>query len=203
MTDATPSQQGFSQRLLRPLWFFCAALFLFEAWLWDVLGHALTALAALIPFESFNRKLAGLIEASPAPLVLVVFVLPLAIIEPLKILGLWLLTHRHIGLGLLAFLAAKMAGLGVMAFLFEMTRAKLLSMGWFERFYRFVLDLRQWAHDLLEPYKRQLLAAVAPFKARLAQFFGAPGGAGLEAGSGFGRRLVLLRVRVRRLRGLT
>lgn len=187
------------QKILRPLWFLCAALFLFEAWAWDVLGHALARLAALIPFEAFKQALARGLERLPAPIVLVVFLIPLGIIEPFKFLGLWLIAHHHFILGILAFVAAKFAGLGVMAFLFEMTRTKLLSMGWFAQFYQWVLRLRAWAHAVLEPYKVRLRQALAPFKEGLREMLaimGTPGG-------GFGRRLVLLRDWARRSRGLT
>ena len=187
------------RKLTRPLWFLFAALFLFEAWLWDVLGDALTWLAALLPFESFKHALARLVERLPAPVVLLVFLIPLGIIEPFKFLGLWLIGHHHIVFGILAFVAAKMSGLGVMAFLFDMTRTKLLSMGWFERFYLWVMRMRTWAHDVLEPYKLQIHEALAPFKQWLRDML-----TSFEnQGAGLGRRLALLRSRARRLRGLT
>jgi hypothetical protein len=195
---AEAHKQSVSRMIARPLWFLFAALFLFEAWLWDVLGHALTRLAALIPFESFKLALARLVDRLPAPVVLLVLLIPLGIIEPFKFLGLWLIGHHHILLGILAFVAAKIAGLGVLAFLFEMTRAKLLSMSWFNKFYLFVLRVRTWAHEILEPYKRAITEAVEPFKRQLRAFI-----ASFESQSGIGRRLALLRSRVRRLRGLT
>lgn len=193
------SRQSIARKITRPLWFVFAALFLFEAWLWDVLGRSLTRLAALIPFEGFKRGLARLVERLPAPVVLLIFIIPLGIIEPFKFVGLWLIGHHHFVLGILAFVVAKVAGLGVLAFLFEMTRAKLLSMPWFERFYHFVLRVRAWAHEILEPYKTAIRQAVAPFKQRLREII-----ASLESeNGGFGRRLALLRNHVRRLRGLT
>jgi hypothetical protein len=192
-------QHSIARKIARPFWFLFAALFLFEAWLWDVLGQSLTRLAALLPFESFKRTLRDLVERLPAPVVLLVLLIPLGIIEPLKFVGLWLIGHHHIVLGILAFVVAKVAGLGVLAFLFEMTRPKLLSMPWFERFYHFVLRVRAWAHEMLEPYKIAIKEAVAPFKLRLREMI-----ASFESqGGGFGRRLALLRHHVRRLRGLT
>lgn len=191
--------QSAARKIARPFWFLFAALFLFEAWLWDVLGQSLARLAALIPFESFKRALGRLIERLPAPVVLLVLLIPLGIIEPFKFLGLWLIGHHHILLGILAFVVAKVAGLGVLAFIFDATRAKLLSMPWFERFYHFVLRVRAWAHEILEPYKIAIKEAIAPFKLRLRQMM-----ASFESQEGgFGRRLALLRHRVRRLRGLT
>lgn len=193
-----PLLRSLLRKIARPFWFLFAALFLFEAWLWDVLGHALTRLAALIPFESFKRALARMVERLPAPVVLLVFLIPLGVIEPFKFLGLWLIGHHHILFGILAFVVAKVAGLGVMAFLFDMTREKLLSMGWFERFYLFVLRARAWAHEVLEPYKLRIREAIAPLKEQLRKMLAA-----FEGNGGFGRRLALLRARLRRARGLT
>lgn len=191
------------QKILRPLWFFLAVVFLFEAWLWDLLGQGLARLAALIPFEAFKRALAATIARLPAPVVLLVFLIPLGVIEPFKFLGLWLIAHHHLIYGILAFIAAKVAGLGVMAFLFEMTRAKLLSMPWFERFYLFVLRIRAQAHAFVEPYKRKVREAMAPIKAQLQSWRDALRLAlGNESG-GLGRRLASLRHWARRSRGLT
>ncbi len=195
---------GAMKRLLHAFWFFCAAVFLIEAWLWDALGGLLRRLAALLPFEALKRALAKGLEALPAPVVLLVFLIPIAVIEPFKLLALWALTHHHLFLGVALFVAAKFAGLAVTAFLFETTREKLLSMGWFLRFYNWVLMLREKAHAFLAPYKLRIHAALAPFKARIHETLVAVTAklhASAERG-GLGRRLLLLRARVQRSRGL-
>jgi hypothetical protein len=184
--------------LVRGFWFICAAFFLFEAWLWDTVGGALKRLVALIPFEAFKQALARNLATLPAPAALLIFVLPLLVIEPFKVLGLWFIAHHHVIFGILAFAAAKVLGLGLVAFLFDATRSKLLSMPWFARFYEWVMDIREKAHAIIEPYKLRLHAALAPFKAGLKAMF-----ASLESHGEFGRRLALLRARARRLRGLT
>ncbi len=186
------------RKLTRPFWFLFAALFLFEAWLWDVLGDALTRLAALIPFEAFKRGLARMVERLPAPIVLLIFLVPLGVVEPMKVLGVWLIAVNHAILGFSVFMGGQVAGVGVTAFMFEMTREKLLTMGWFERFYHWVLRLRAWAHQLLEPYQQRIREALAPFKQRLREILAA-----LESHGGLGRRLALLRFWARRSRGLT
>ncbi len=186
------------RRLSRPLWFVLAAVFLFEAWLWDVLGALLKRLAASIPFESLKQALVRGLNALPAPLVLLVFLIPVALIEPFKIVGLWLIAHHHIVYGVLAFVAAKVFGLGVAAFLFDATRTKLLSMGWFARFYAWVMWVRARAHEILEPYKQRVRAILTPFKRRLREML-----ASFASHAGLGRKLAELRARARRLRGLT
>jgi hypothetical protein len=53
-------------------------------------------------------------------------------------------------------LFAKLVGVGVTAFVFDVTRSKLLEMGWFERLYEFVLSLRAKAAALVDPIKRRI-----------------------------------------------
>jgi hypothetical protein len=192
------TQQSLAKTFSRPLWFVLAAVFLFEAWLWDAVGGLLKRIAAAIPFESLKQALVRAIDALPAPLVLLVFLIPVAVIEPFKIVGLWLIAHRHFVYGIGAFVAAKVFGVGVAAFLFDATRSKLLSMEWFARFYAWVMRIRARAHDLIEPYKQRIREALAPFARRLSELLGAA-----AANGGLGRKLALLRARARRLRGLT
>jgi hypothetical protein len=194
------------KRLTHAFWFACAAIFIIEAWLWDKLGGLLHALVALLPFEAWKRALAKGLAALPAPVVLLVFLVPIAVIEPFKLVALWAITHHHVIIGVAAFVAAKFAGLGVTAFLFEATREKLLTMAWFKRFYDWVLMLRAKAHAFLAPYKERIQAALVPFKERihvalaaLREKLHAYLAASAERG-GLGRRLMLLRAQVRRLR---
>ncbi|MET0606318.1 MAG: hypothetical protein ABWZ80_07665, partial [Beijerinckiaceae bacterium] len=49
-------------------------------------------------------------------------------------------------------------GTGVAAFLFHVCEPKLMTIGWFARFYRAVLRAKDWAHALVDPYKRRLRA---------------------------------------------
>jgi hypothetical protein len=46
--------------------------------------------------------------------------------------------------------------LGVTAFIFDLTRPKLLQMDWFRRFYDWVVRGIAWAHDLVDPIRRRL-----------------------------------------------
>jgi hypothetical protein len=190
--------QDLARKLSRPFWFILAAVFLFETWLWDEVGRLLKRLAAAIPFDSLKQALTGAINALPAPVVLLVFLIPVALIEPFKILGLWLIAHHHLIYGIGAFIAAKIFGLGVAAFLFDVTRSKLLSMPWFARFYAWVMRVRALAHEILEPYKERVREALAPLRQSLEKML-----ASFATRGAWGRRLAILRARARRLRGLT
>jgi hypothetical protein len=88
---------------------------------------------------------------------LIVFVVPVIPLFPLKLVGLWLLTHEYWISAILTIIFAKFLGVGVTAFVFDVTRPKLLEMGWFERLYEFVLALRAKANELVEPVKIRIL----------------------------------------------
>ena len=62
---------------------------------------------------------------------LIVFIVPMILLFPLKLVGLWLLAHHHWISAVVTILFAKFLGVGVTAFLFDVTRPKLLQMGWF------------------------------------------------------------------------
>jgi hypothetical protein len=53
-------------------------------------------------------------------------------------------------------LVAKLVGVGVTAFVFDVTRDKLLEMPWFESLYDLVLMVRAKATELVGPVKQRI-----------------------------------------------
>jgi hypothetical protein len=156
------------RRLLRPLWIFLALVFLFEAWLWDHLAPIVGWIVARLPLRAIKAWLATFIERLPPVATLVVFVIPILVLLPFKILGVWLLARGH-WFGALAVLAmVKVVSLGVTAFIFDLTRPKLLQMDWFRRFYEWVMRGIAWAHALVDPIKRRLKRLFRMFSPRRA-----------------------------------
>ena len=49
-----------------------------------------------------------------------------------------------------------MVSLGVTAFIFDLTRPKLLQLAWFRWLYERVMVWLDWAHALIDPIKRRL-----------------------------------------------
>jgi len=144
------------RRLLQPLWVLLAIIFLIEAWLWDHLEPIVALVVAAIPLRAVKHWLAAQIETLSPVLTLIVFAVPPILLFPLKLVGIWLLAHHHWMGAAALIVAAKFIGLGVTAFVFDVTRDKLLQMGWFERLYRFVLTLRTKAAELVDPIKTRL-----------------------------------------------
>src|ERR1700752_3156668 len=138
------------RRLLQPVWILLAVIFLIEAWLWDHLEPIVAWVVSAIPLRAFKQWLADCVDSLSPAMTLIVFIVPVIPLFPLKLIGLWLLTHEHWASAVFTILFAKFLGVGVTAFVFDVTRPKLLEMGWFERLYEFILDVRATAHPLVE-----------------------------------------------------
>jgi hypothetical protein len=145
------------RRLLQPLWVLLAVIFLIEAWLWDHLEPIVAWFVALIPLRAFKHWLAERVDTLSPAMTLIVFIVPVIPLFPLKLVGLWLLVHEYWLSAVFIILFAKFLGVGVTAFIFDVTRPKLLEMGWFERLYEFILALRAKAAALVEPSKQKIL----------------------------------------------
>ena len=144
------------RRLLQPFWILLAIIFLIEAWLWDHLEPIVAWVVDKIPLRAFKHWLAERVDTLSPAMTLIVFIVPVLPLFPLKLVGLWLLAHEYWMSAIFTILFAKFLGVGVTAFVFDVTRPKLLEMGWFERLYEFILDLRARAHALVEPIKRRI-----------------------------------------------
>jgi hypothetical protein len=148
------------RRLLQPLWVLLAIVFLIEAWLWDHLEPIVARIVAMIPLRAFKQWLADRVDTLSPAMTLIVFIVPVLPLFPLKLVGLWLLTHEYWTSAIFTILFAKFAGVGITAFIFDVTRPKLLEMAWFERLYEFVLSLRAKAKELVEPVKARIVELI-------------------------------------------
>jgi len=144
------------RRLLQPFWVLLAIIFLIEAWLWDHLEPIVARIVAWIPLRQFKQWLADRVDSLSPAMTLIVFAVPLIPLFPLKLVGLWLLAHEYWLTAVSVLVFAKFAGLGVTAFIFDVTREKLLEMRWFERLYEFILMIRDKAKSLVEPIKQRI-----------------------------------------------
>jgi len=144
------------RRLLQPFWVLLAIIFLIEAWLWDHLEPIVAKIVAWIPLRQFKQWLADRVDSLSPAMTLIVFAVPLIPLFPLKLVGLWLLAHEYWLTAVSVLVFAKFAGVGVTAFIFDVTREKLLEMRWFERLYEFILMIRAKAKALVEPIKQRI-----------------------------------------------
>ena len=144
------------RRLLQPLWVLLAIVFLIEAWLWDHLEPVVARVVAWIPLRRFKLWLAECVDTLSPAMTLIVFAVPVIPLFPLKLVGLWLLAHEYWLSAIAVIVFGKFVGVGVTAFLFDVTRSKLLQMKWFKINYLRVMMLRAKAAALVEPVKRKI-----------------------------------------------
>jgi hypothetical protein len=145
------------RRLLQPIWILLAIIFLIEAWLWDHLEPVVARVVAALPLRAFKQWLAERVDSLSPAMTLIVFIVPIIPLFPLKLVGLWLLAHEHWLSAIGTIIFAKFLGVGVTAFIFDVTRPKLLEMAWFEKLYEFVIALRAKARALVDPIKQRIM----------------------------------------------
>jgi hypothetical protein len=144
------------RRLLQPVWVLLAVIFLIEAWLWDHLEPIVAWFVARIPLRAFKAWLAERVDTLSPAMTLIVFIVPVIPLFPLKMVGFWLLVHEYWTSAILTIVFAKFLGVGVAAFVFDVTKDKLLEMRWFETLYEFVIALRAKANALVDPIKLRI-----------------------------------------------
>jgi hypothetical protein len=100
------------RRLFRPLWVLLALVLLFEAWLWEHLRPIVARVVDRIAWDRLKKRAAAWIEHLPPYPTLLVFLIPVLLLLPVKIIGLWFLAHGW-WLGAMATLgAAKVVSMG-------------------------------------------------------------------------------------------
>jgi len=154
------------RRLLRPLWIVLALIFLLEAWLWDRVEPIISRVVALIPLPTLKRWLAAQIDHLSPGATLIVFAAPFVLLFPLSLAEAWLVGHKYFVTATVLIVLQKILGVGIIAFVFDLTRDKLLRMDWFRRLYEIVLDLRHRATALVAPFKDAIRQWVARLRGR-------------------------------------
>jgi hypothetical protein len=144
------------RRLLQPFWVLLAVVFLIEAWLWDHLEPIVARIVALIPLHAFKQWLADRVDTLSPAVTLIVFAVPVIPLFPLKLVGLWLLANEYWLSACLVIVLGKLVGVGVTAFIFDVTRKKLLQMDWFRKLYEFIMAIRAKAAALVQPIKQRI-----------------------------------------------
>ena len=156
------------RRLIRWFWITVALIFLLEAWLWDRLEPITAAIVAHLPLEPVKKRIANWVERLSPAFSLVVFALPVGLLVPFKLAGLWMLARGYWTGAASTLIFAKMVGLGSTAFVFDAARDKLLQLGWFRVLHNQLIAWRAWAHALVDPVVQDIKANLALFAPRRA-----------------------------------
>jgi len=146
------------RRLLRPLWFLLALIFMLEAWLWDHLGPVVRAIIDALPLDRLKRLTARAIARLHPYATLILFVLPGLVLLPFKLAGLWLIARGHFIAGAFVFFVAKTVGLALAAYLYELCQDKLMQIPLFVRLYDWMQKVRAWSNKQIDPARRAIFA---------------------------------------------
>ena len=119
-----------------------ALLFLFEEWLWTFFTRFYVWLGQHRAVRWTERRLAGV----PPLAALVILCVPMTLLFPFKIAGLWMIASGHFMTGIAIMFAAKILGTAVVARIFVTCRPQLLRMPWFARLHAWTLVLSARVH---------------------------------------------------------
>ena len=109
-----------------------AVIILFEEWGWEPLQRLL----ARIGRWPGLRWIEGFVRGLPPWAAVIMFMVPAALLLPIKLLALWAIGRGHLVLGMLVIVAAKVVGTAIVARLFTLTQPALMQLPWFA-----------WAHS--------------------------------------------------------
>lgn len=122
-----------------------ALILIFEEWGWEPLSRLIGRLARL----PLWARMEAFIAALPPYAALVLYLVPIVLLLPVKLLALYWINAGHVALGLAVVMLAKIMGTAVAARLFTLTHPALMRLPWFARFY-----------GLWKPWKDALMAEI-------------------------------------------
>lgn len=114
-------------------------LILFEEWGWEPLQRVL----ARIGRWPGLRWIEGCVQRLPPWAAVIMFVVPAAVLLPIKLLALWAIGRGHLVLGMLVIVSAKIVGTAIVARLFTLTQPALMRLSWFAWAYAHWIRLKQ------------------------------------------------------------
>jgi hypothetical protein len=130
-----------------------ATVFLAVAWVWDGFVAIERFVVRTIPWARFKHAFAALVDRLPAPAVLLIFLVPVLIVEPLLAVATVAIAMGYVVSGAIAWVLLKVFGVGLIVAVFDLTQHKLLTMPWFAWVYRKFMAFYVYAHEIVEPYK--------------------------------------------------
>ncbi len=145
-----------------------AMVFLVVAWVWDALIAIGQRIAGFIPWARFKQSFARLVDRLPAPLVLLIFLVPFLIVEPLLVVATIAIAMGYFVLGVIAWIVLKFLAIALIPAIFDLTKPKLMTMPWFVRAYDKVMAFHHYADRLVAPYKEAAASVVRQWRRRVA-----------------------------------
>ncbi len=145
-----------------------ALAFLAAAWVWDGLIALARLIVRLIPWSRVKQAFVALVDRLPAPLVLLIFLVPFLIVEPLLVVATVAIAMGYVVLGAIAWIVLKILAIAVIPAIFDLTEYRLMTMPWFVWAHRKVMVWHHYAHRIVAPYKHAAAAVVRQWRRRAA-----------------------------------
>jgi hypothetical protein len=169
-------------RLRRAALLALAMAFLAVAWVWDGFIAIERFIVRMIPWTRFKHAFAALIDRLPAPAVLLIFLVPVLIVEPLLAAATVAIAMGYVVTGAIAWVFLKVFGVGLIAAVFDLTQHRLMTMPWFAWTYGKFMAFYLYAHTIVAPYKHAAAELIGRWRRRAAAAGSRlPGGALLAA----------------------
>jgi hypothetical protein len=145
-----------------------AAIFLAVASVWDAFAAIGRTLAGFVPWERFKQAFAVLIDRLPAPFVLLIFLVPFLIVEPLLVVATVAIAMGYVVSGAIAWIVLKLLAVSLLPAIFDLTQHKLMTMPWFVRVYDKAVAFHHYADQIVAPYKEAAAALLRRWRLRAA-----------------------------------
>ena len=155
--------------------------FLAFASVWDGLVAIGRVVAGVVPWARFKHAFAALVDRLPAALVLLIFLVPFLIVEPLLVVATVAIAMGYVVLGAIAWIVLKLLAISLIPAIFDLTKHRLMTMPWFVRAYEKVMAFHHYADQIVAPYKEAAAAVLRQWRARAAALVGRTPGIALIA----------------------
>lgn len=132
--------------LAAPFVLIAAIIILLEDWLWDDLARIAAAIGRLPVFHQIESFIVWL---PPYPSLLL-FGIPSLMLFPVKFASLYLIAHGKPVFGFLIAASAKIIGTALVARIFNLTKPKLLQIGWFAYVYEKFTAFKKRIYDAIK-----------------------------------------------------
>ena len=164
----TQKSRWWKRWLTAPLILIASLVIWVEETLWDCLKW-LTAKIALLKWV---QRIESLIRQLPPYATVVVFLLPLTILFPFKLLAVYWMTQGHWFASLAVIIAAKVLGTAIEARMFVICKPQLMSIAWFRRLHDWLIQISNRVHAALHalPIYQVIRARLIAIKAVCGQY---------------------------------
>jgi hypothetical protein len=145
-----------------------AIVFLAVAWVWDGFVAIERFIVQMIPWTRFKHAFAALVDRLPAALVLLIFLVPFLIVEPLLVVATVAIAMGYVVVGVISWIVLKLLAVALIPAIFDLTQHRLMTMRWFARAYDKVMAFHHYADEIVGPYKEAAAEVLRQWRRRAA-----------------------------------